>query len=228
MRARIHVIGHIGVVGRRAIDAIDTNLNLAIADSLHGAWREKAIERDEGARASSRITGIFRARLQIIARFVRAAFDGAHAHQAASGRHPYSARRVVNDRRIDHRATRAAIGRARLAVILDVRVVIDRNEIATRAIIAPTIPRNLSRQRGVGHICTVTRTVRKTRVGSARVAVVAVRIVDAGRGRLRRSGAELLERARGNLCNDCRSGKQRYDSGEESRAEGHLKLVFLV
>jgi hypothetical protein len=174
LRARIQIIRNVGIVIERRIDSIVANMDLAIAYGLLKSRRRQPIERGKRAGTNTRITRVFSARIVVIARFYRTAFDRANARHAFSGRGTHRAHRVFTDRVMHGTAAIAPIRRARFGVIENIRVIIGGNNLPIDAIIAPTIPSDLLHQRTVGRIRPHTCIIRLTDINRARVLIVAV------------------------------------------------------
>jgi hypothetical protein len=177
-RARIHVVGKVGVVADGRIHSVHTDLQFAIAHRLIRARRRKPIEQHERAGSSAHIARIFCTGILIVTRQGGAAFDGANATRAMAGRNANGAHRPIRQRRMNRTSIRAAIGRARLGVVLDISVVVRRDDGPIHAIVTPTITGRLLRERTIRQRQVVTFQCRHfARIDRARIAVLAIPII---------------------------------------------------
>jgi hypothetical protein len=203
-------------------------MDLAIANGLLKSGRGRTIQRTERARTRRGITRVLRARIHIVTRLGRAAFDRANPHYAFPGRSPHRTRGFSRQGRMHRRAGIATIGRARLGIIKNVLIVIVRNDLPRKTLVASTISGDLIAQGPIRRIRPHARIIRLTCVNGARVVIIAVRIDRTHRSRFRRLCAIRIEGARRKLRSCASKSKDRDDRGKKARAEGHQGLVFCV
>jgi hypothetical protein len=142
-------------------------MQFAIPNRLLKFRRGLTIQRHERTRTKVRITQIFRARIHVVTRLARAAFDFALAPNAFARRGAYGAGSVIGNCVMNRIAAAAAIVRAWFVIVVDIGIVVRCNDFAIQTIVTSAIASDLHGQRPVGHIRIEASAIGLTLVDSA-------------------------------------------------------------